>query len=96
MLALGRTNASRSRWLLQPRQVNRSFRSRFPVAAKIAFAIAGMIADVPDSPMPPGALLFCDVVGSTHRGLMQDSLMGLLQDGQGMTPISARLKSTSE
>jgi hypothetical protein len=30
-------------------------RSRFPVAAKIAFATAGTMADVPASPIPPGA-----------------------------------------
>ena len=30
------------------------FRKRFPVAAKIALAIAGTIADVPHSPIPPG------------------------------------------
>jgi hypothetical protein len=41
-----------------------SFRSRLPVAAKIAFAIAGMIADVPGSPMPPGASLFLTICTS--------------------------------
>lgn len=30
------------------------FRSLLPVAAKIAFAIAGTIAEVPGSPIPPG------------------------------------------
>ena len=32
-----------------------SLRSRLPVAAKMAFATAGASADVPGSPMPPGA-----------------------------------------
>ena len=31
------------------------FRRRLPVAAKIALATAGTMADVPASPMPPGA-----------------------------------------
>ena len=31
-----------------------SFRTRLPVAAKIALATAGITADVPGSPMPPG------------------------------------------
>jgi hypothetical protein len=31
-----------------------SFRTRLPVAAKIALATAGTIADVPGSPIPPG------------------------------------------
>jgi hypothetical protein len=30
------------------------FRNRFPVAAKIALATAGTIAEVPHSPIPPG------------------------------------------
>ena len=49
-----------------------SFRSRLPVAAKIAFAIAGMIADVPGSPMPPGASLFLTICTSiTGASLMR-------------------------
>jgi hypothetical protein len=35
------------------------FRSRFPVAAKIALVTAGMIAEVPGSPIPPGGSEFC-------------------------------------
>ena len=31
-----------------------SFRTRLPVAAKIALVTAGTIAEVPGSPMPPG------------------------------------------
>ena len=35
-----------------------SFRIRLPVAAKIALATAGITADVPGSPTPPGASTF--------------------------------------
>src|SRR6202007_2522385 len=37
--------------------VNGSIRTRFPVAAKIAFAIAPWITAVPGSPKPPGGWL---------------------------------------
>ena len=35
-----------------------SFRTRLPVAAKIALVTAGITADVPGSPTPPGASVF--------------------------------------
>jgi hypothetical protein len=35
------------------------FRKRLPVAAKIALATAGTMAEVPHSPIPPGGSRFC-------------------------------------
>lgn len=42
-----------------------SFRSRLPVAAKIALVTAGTMHDVPASPIPPGASEFCTMCTST-------------------------------
>src|SRR6266481_5473049 len=36
-------------------------RRRLPVAAKIAFMTAGTIAEVPDSPIPPGRLVLLTI-----------------------------------
>jgi hypothetical protein len=42
-----------------------SFRRRLPVAAKIAFVIAGMTAEVPGSPIPPGEFVLWTMCTST-------------------------------
>ncbi len=45
-------------------------RKRFPVAAKIALPMAGTIADVPGSPMPPGRFATLDDMDVDRRGLV--------------------------
>jgi hypothetical protein len=49
-----------------------SFRTRLPVAAKIALVTAGAMADVPGSPMPPGdSALFTRWTSTTGASLMR-------------------------
>ena len=64
-------------------------RRRLPVAAKIALAMAGAIADVPGSPMPPGG----SVLGIDHRAVDLEDDPAIFDDekrvsnrhGQGKT-----------
>jgi hypothetical protein len=50
-----------------------SFRSRLPVAAKITLVTAGTIAEVPDSPIPPGSKLWTMWTSIAGASLMRST-----------------------
>ncbi|GEM_PF-5541365 len=53
-----------------------SSRTRFPVAAKIAFAIAGAIGGTPGSPAPPGGSVDCTMCTRVSRGAERIRITG--------------------